>query len=211
MSSTKSLEDVTKDYPKEVILKDGTGVTLRPLKRGDENALYKMFERFSKDELWFLNHDVSDPRLFDEWVQNPDSNRVVSIVALLEGRIISNAALMVKQYGAKSHIGKVRVAVDPSFREKRLGTWMLLDLVNLAMAVGLKMVVMRLVREKDASIMNAVRKLDFTEQAVLEDYVLDRAGNPCDLVIMTKRLPVEWDMETGERNKKPEGRKQESQ
>ena len=98
-----------------------------------------------------------------------------------------------KHYGAKRHIGKVRVAVDPSFREKRLGTWMLLDLVNVAMAIGLKTVVMRLVQERDASVMSAVRKLDFTEEAVLEDYVLDRGGNPCNLVIMTKCLPTEWD------------------
>jgi ribosomal protein S18 acetylase RimI-like enzyme len=181
------------DYPKEIILKDGTGVTLRPMKPGDENALFEMFKLFSEDELWFLNHDVSDPRLFEDWVKGLDLNRVVSIVALLEGRIIANAALMVKDYGAKSHIGKVRVAVDPSFREKRLGTWMLLDLVNVAMAIGLKTVVMRLVQEKDAYVISGVRKLDFIEEAVLEDYVLDREGNPCNLVIMTKRLPTEWD------------------
>jgi ribosomal protein S18 acetylase RimI-like enzyme len=193
MSYRPSLEDLKMDYPKEVILKDGTGVTLRPLKHGDENALFEMFKLFSKDELWFLNHDVSDPRLFEDWVKGLDLNRVVSIVALLEGRIISNGALMMKQFGAKSHIGKVRIAVDPSFREKRLGTWMLLDLVNVAMAIGLKTVVMRLVQERDASLMNAVRKLDFTEEAVLENYVLDRGGNPCNLVIMTKRLPTEWD------------------
>jgi predicted acetyltransferase len=193
MSLRRSLADVTMDYPKEVILKDGTGVTLRPLKQGDENALFEMFKQFSKDELWFLNHDVSDPRLFEDWVKSLDLNRVVSIVALLEGRIISNAALMMKHYGAKSHIGKVRIAVEPSFREKRLGTWMLLDLVNVAMAIGLKTVVMRLVQERDASLMSAVRKLDFTEEAVLEDYVLDRGGDPCNLIIMTKRLPTEWD------------------
>lgn len=193
MSYHRSIRDVTMDYPKETILKDGTGVTLRPLKPGDEDALFEMFKLFSEDELWFLNHDVSDPRLFEDWVKSLDLNRVVSIVALLEGRIIANAALMVKDYGAKSHIGKVRVAVDPSFREKRLGTWMLLDLVNVAMAIGLKTVVMRLVQEKDASVISAVRKLDFIEEAVLEDYVLDREGNPCNLVIMTKRLPTEWD------------------
>jgi len=192
-SFRRNLAEVTMDYPKEIILKDGTGVTLRPLKPGDENALFDMFSRFSKDELWFLNHDVSDPKLFEEWVRSLDLDRVVSIVALLEGRIISNAALMVKHYGAKSHIGKIRIAVDPHFRGKRLGTWMLFDLVNVAMAIGLKKVVMRLVQEKDAFLMSAVRKLDFSEEAVLEDYVTDRGGNPCNLVIMTKRLPTEWD------------------
>jgi len=39
MEHSRSLKEVMKDYPKEVILKDGNGVTLRPLKAGDEDAL----------------------------------------------------------------------------------------------------------------------------------------------------------------------------
>ncbi len=189
MERNGSIEEVFKGYPKEIILKDGTGVTLRPLKAGDEMALFEMFERFSGDELWFLNHDVTDPVLIDDWVKDLDQNRVLSIVAELTGRIIANAALMIKNYGAKSHIGKIRISVDPGFRDKRLGTWMLLDLVNLAMAIGLKILVMRLVQERDRSIIDGARKLDFVEEAVLNNYVLARDGRPFNLVIMIKRLP----------------------
>ena len=192
MRQSLDLNDMLKDYPKEVILEDGTGVTLRPLKAGDEKALFEMFRGFPEDELWFLNHDVSDPKLIDEWVKDLDLNRIFSTVATLEGRIIANAVLMRKNYGAKSHIGKIRISVDTSFREKRLGTWMLLDLVNLGMAVRLKMLVMRVVQDRDAYIINAVRKLDFIEELVLKDYILDREGRPHNLVVMTKRLPVEW-------------------
>ena len=185
--------DVLAGYPKEVLLKDGTGVTLRPLKVGDERALYEMFRRLPEDDLWFLNHDVSDQRLVDEWVRGLDHDRVISIVAFLRGRIVANAVLMRKSYGAKSHIGKIRISVDPVYREKRLGTWMFLDLINLAMEMGLKLLVMRLVREKDAYIMKSVERVGFAQQAVLKDYVLDRQGNPYDLVIMTKRLSTGWD------------------
>jgi GNAT superfamily N-acetyltransferase len=192
MSHPGNSADVLKGYPKEIILEDGTGVTLKPLEAGDETALFEMFKQFSADELWFLNHDVSDPRLIHDWVKDLDLNRVISIVASLGGRIIANAALMRKRYGAKSHIGKIRIAVDPSFREKRLGTWMLLDIVNLGIALRLKILVMRLVRDRDAYIISRVRNLDFFEEQELKNYVLDREGNPHDLVIMTKRLPVAW-------------------
>ena len=178
MSRSQDHAEVLSGYPKEIILEDGTGVTIKPLEPGDEAALFEMFKQFSEDDLWFLNHDVSDPRLIDDWVKNLDLDRVISIVASLGGRIIANAALMRKSYGAKSHIGKIRISVDPSFREKRL---------------GLQMLVMRLVRDRDAYIISRVRKLDFIEELELKDYVLDREGNPHDLVIMTKRLPVEWD------------------
>lgn len=183
-------EDLFRDYPKEVILKDGTGVSLRPLTRGDERALFEMFKRFSEDDLWFLNHDVSDPELIAQWIKDLDLNRVISIVALLEGHVIANAALMLKRYGAKSHIGKVRISVDPGYRDKRLGTWMLLDLMNLSIAIGLEMLVMRLVQDRDAAIINGIRKLDFAEEAILKDYLMGREGKPHNLVIMTKRLPT---------------------
>ncbi|OQY48185.1 MAG: hypothetical protein B6240_04985 [Desulfobacteraceae bacterium 4572_87] len=182
-----------KDYPKEVILKDGAGVTLRPLADGDQDALFRMFHRFPKDELWFLNHDVNDPELIHDWVRNLNLNRVVSIVSLLEGRIIANAVLMMKGYGAKKHIGKIRIAVAPDMREKRLGTWMLLDLINLAVAIGLKILVMRLIEDRDMSVIQGVKKLDFVERAILEDYVLDMEENPHNLVILTKHLHTRWD------------------
>jgi ribosomal protein S18 acetylase RimI-like enzyme len=188
----RSPRDVLRDYPKEVILSNGTGVTLRPLLPGDQKLLFEMFRRLTEEELWFLNHDVSDSTLIEEWIRNLNPNRVISVVALLEGKIIGNAALMLKSYGAKSHIGKVRISVDPAYRGIRLATWMLLDLINLAMAIGLQMLVMRLVQDRDISVINGVRKLDFTEAAVLKNYVLDREGNPHNLVILTKRLTTPW-------------------
>jgi len=193
MERQRTLVNVLKDYPKEVILKDGTGVTLRPLADGDQDALFKMFHRFPKDELWFLNHDVNDPALMDEWIGNLNLKRVVSIVALLEGRVIANAVLMMKGYGAKKHIGKIRIAVDPAMREKRLGTWMLLDLINLAVVIGLKILVMRLIEDRDIAVIQGVKKLDFVERAIFKDYVLDMEENPHNLVILTKHLHTRWD------------------
>lgn len=193
METHTEAQDLLRGYPKEVILSDGTGVTLRPLRPGDEGPLYDMFRRLSEDELWFLNHDVSDPDLIAGWIRDLDPKRVVSIVAVLEGRIIANAALMRKHYGAKSHIGKIRISVEPAFREKRLGTWLLLDLINFAMALGLRTLVMRLVQGRDEAVMNGVKKLGFYEEAALKEHVLDRGGHPYDLVVMVKRLPLDWD------------------
>ncbi len=182
-----------KDYPKEVILKDGTGVTLRPLKTGDEDLLFNMFNRLSEDDRWFLDHDVSDSRMIEGWVKNADLDKVISIVAVLEGQIIAHATLIRKYPGAKRHRGKIRISVDPSFRGKHLATWMLLDLINLAMAMEVETLVMEMVEERDSSLIRSVKKLDFSEGAVLKDAVKDRDGTPHNLVIMVKRLQRLWD------------------
>ena len=184
---------VLQDYPKEVILKDGTGVTLRPLRQGDEDLLFSMFSRLSEDDRWFLDHDVADFGLIENWVKNMDPERAHSILAVLGGQIIAHATLLRKYYGAKSHIGNIRISVDPSFRGKHLATWMLLDLINLAMAMGLEILIMQLVEDRDAALIRSVKKLEFVENAILKDYAKDREGNPHNLVIMVKRLHRLWD------------------
>lgn len=181
------------DYPKEAILKDGTGVTLRPLQEGDQGPLARMFNRLPEDDRWFLDHDVADHAVIEDWVKDRDMNRVFSIVAVLEGEIIGHATLLRKYYGSKSHIGKIRISVDPSFRERHLGTWMLLELINTAMETGLETLIVSLVRERDSSMIRSVKKLDFFEDAVLRDYVKDRGGIPHDLIIMVKRLHRGWE------------------
>ena len=188
MAALQNLSQMLKDYPKEVILKDGTGVTLRPLQEGDEALLYRMYDRLTDEDRWFLSHDVADFELIQTWVKTRDVNRDLSIVAILEGRIIAHATLIMKYFGAKSHIGKIRISVDPDLREKKLGTWMLLDLINLAMALDLEILEMHLVGGRDASLIRSVKRLDFSEEATLRDYVRDSDGNPYGLDIMVKRL-----------------------
>ncbi|MBW1668887.1 MAG: hypothetical protein JRJ66_12705 [Deltaproteobacteria bacterium] len=68
-----------KSYPKEIILKDGTGVTVRFLQEGDEGALLEMYRRFPEEERWFLENDVQDPSIIKRWVETADVKRLVSL------------------------------------------------------------------------------------------------------------------------------------
>ena len=193
MASVRQVSDMVRDYPKEVILKDGTGVTLRPIQAEDVTLLAGMFDRFSEDDRWFLNHDVTDIDLLERWVEQNDPKRALSIVAALEGRIIASAVLKRDEFGSKNHIGKVRISVDPDFRKKRLGTWMLLDLINLGIGLGLEKLLMELVKYRDSNVIRGIRNLDFYEEAVLHNHIKDRGGNLQDLIIMVKQLHRGWE------------------
>ena len=182
-----------KSYPKEIILKDGTGVTVRFLQEGDEGALLEMYRRFPEEERWFLENDVQDPSIIKRWVETADVKRLVSLVAVLENRIIAHATIIRKYYGARAHIGKIRISVDPAFRERHLGTWMLLDLHNAAISLGLKILEMRLVRGRQSHVVGSSKRLGFREEATIREYLMDRAGNAHDLVIMVKRLRGTWE------------------
>jgi len=186
-----------KDYPKEIILKDGTGVTFRPLRKGDETPLFEMFKELSDDDRWFTDGDVSDFRVIDQWLKRMDQERMTILVAVLEGRIIASATLILNEESARGHIGRVSVTVVPSFRTKNLGTWLLFDLMNLAISVGLEILVMELIEDRDASGIRGAKRLDFFQEALLKDYVKDRQGNYHSLVIMVKRLYLGWKYKGG--------------
>jgi len=189
----KEAFEMLENYPKEIILRDGAGVTLRPLQQGDEDLLFRMYNRLPEEDRWFLDADVSNIETIRNWVMETEKKGLVSIVGALEGEIIAHAVLLWRSYGAKRHIGKIRLTVDPSFRERHLGTWILLDIHNLAISMGLEMLVMRLIAGRDSYVIKGVRRLDFSEEAVLKNYVKDREGNPHDLLIMVKRLKRGWD------------------
>lgn len=185
------------DYPKEIILKDGTGLTLRPLQPGDEIPLFQMYKDLPEDDRWFTDGDVSNFRFVENWVKGSNPERITTLVAVLEGRIISNAVLLRKIPGPMAHIGKVRISVVPSFREKNLGTWVLFDLMNMAIALRLEILVMELVENRDTAVIRGAKRLDFFQEALLRNYVKDAQGNFCNLVIMVKRLYLGWEYEGG--------------
>ena len=192
MSSPEKKTEILKQYPKEAILKDGTGVTLRLTREDDEQKILEMFQRFSEEDRWFLNEDVSDRKLINSRIREINRNRFNSIVAQLEDRIIALGLLKREHYGSRSHIGTIIISVDPRFRENRLGTWILLDLINLAMEMGLEKLMMSLIRDRDALVIRGIKSLDFSEEARFREHVKDMDGQTHDLVVMTKRLFPKW-------------------
>ncbi len=182
-------------YPKEIMTKDGTPILLRPLTREDEQRLSDFFARIPEDERWFLRDNVGDPEVMHVWIQNLDYDRILPLVAVkLEGdnAIIANVRLHRRPSECLHHIAHLRIMVDPAYRHQRLGTWMLLDTIRLAMSMGIEKLVAEFVAGVEEAAVNAAHKLDFFEQAVLRDYVKDRQGRYRDLIIMVKTLHREW-------------------
>ncbi len=82
--------------------------------------------------------------------------------------------------------------IQPQYRHIRLGTWMLLDVIQLGMDKGLEELRTDLVVGVEDPAIEAANKLDFFERGELKNYVRDSCGNLHNLVIMTKRLHKNW-------------------
>ena len=177
-------------YPKEVVLKNCTEVTIRPLEIKDEQALREFYSQASEEDRWFMRFDVMDPAVIRGWVEGKDG--VFSIIAECGGHITAHARLHTHTFGCYQHQGRLRIIVLPEFRQKRLGSWMLLDLIHLAMDKGLRDLRADFVVGIEDAAIEAACKLDFFKKAVLEDFIIDPHGQLHDLLIMTKHLHKDW-------------------
>ncbi|MCU0539342.1 MAG: GNAT family N-acetyltransferase [Desulfobacterales bacterium] len=177
-------------YPKEIVLKDCTEVLIRPLAEADEPALRRFYSEIPEEDRWYMRLDVMDPAVIRGWVR--DQQEVISIIALVAGEIVAHARLHTHKYGCYHHQGRLRIIVAPAYRQKRLGSWMLLDLIHLAMEKGLREIRADLVVGVEQPAIESACKLDFFKKAVLEDFVIDPRGQRHDLLIMTKQLHKDW-------------------
>jgi ribosomal protein S18 acetylase RimI-like enzyme len=139
-----------------------------------------------------MNYDVMDAAIMDKWFEAVEKGRICSILAWCEEKVVGQGSLYLRDFGATSHVGRFRIVVLPEFRQKRLGTWLLLDLIQLAMDRGLEMLRADLVVGAEDGAIEAVQKFDFFKFGELKDYVKDINGNRQDLVVMIKRLHKGW-------------------
>jgi hypothetical protein len=64
-------------HPKNVRLRHGREVVLRPLARDDFGRLYSFFQAIPEEDRLYLAHDMSDPGLIRKWTDELDFERVI--------------------------------------------------------------------------------------------------------------------------------------
>lgn len=177
-------------YPKNVRLQSGTTVTLRPMVKEDADKLYAFFARVPSEDRLFLRDDVSKREVIDAWAREVDYEKVLPLVAEVGGNIVGDATLHRRKAGWTSHVGKVRVVIDPDYREKGLGTALLEELIAFAKRVGLELLVAEAMANQTGALA-ALKKLGFEKEAVFYNHVRDQGGKQHNLVVMIKSLLVE--------------------
>jgi L-amino acid N-acyltransferase YncA len=182
------------DYPKEIMIKDGRPVTVRPLISGDESKMLDFLDTLSEEERWLLRDNFADPKILHQWLDLINYDKAIPLVALSPSkeRIIAYVVIQRRLAECLRHIAHLRIMVDPIWRQRRLGTWMLLDAIQLSMRLGIEKLVAEFVSGFEDAAMNAAYKLDFYEQAVVRDYIKDREGNYRNMIIMMKTLTSDW-------------------
>ncbi len=173
-------------------LRDGTTVLLRPMVKEDEEALYDFFTRLPVDLLIFLRHDVRDRKIVQDWAQNLNYDRVLPLLAFVEGKVVGNVTLHRVPHGWKRHIGRVRVVIDPQFQKRGLATLMLNEMVLLGHELGLEKLWGEIPLDSVAAI-KACRNAGFSCKAVIEGMFKDAQDRLIDALIVVCNISSYFD------------------
>ena len=88
----------------------------RPIEPGDEPALARFFAASRTRDRTFLKEDVDDPER-GRRLGAPGTARVIAVDA---GEVVGSVAV-VPLHGWSSHVGEVRLVVDPEHRGRGIG------------------------------------------------------------------------------------------
>ena len=188
-------------YPKEITLKDGRSVVLRPLEKGDFKRLNQFFQTLSEEERLFLRHDVADKEVIRKWVDDLDFGRVIPIIALHGDQIVADATLHLSNHGWMQHVGHVRLVLANSYHDVGLDAIIVHELVTLAESRGLEKLQVHVI-EDNVAMVRMFQEIGFNKVAVLKDLVKDNDGVNRNLAIMIndvsdlERIMEDWIMDS---------------
>src|ERR1700690_4210848 len=178
-----SIELELQKFPKIVTLKDGTKVTLRPLRRDDEKDFHKLFLGIPEPERMFIKHRVTDLEVIRDWGRSIDYGRNLPLVGLIDGKIVGDATLHQQLGGWKRHVGRVSVLVHPEYRGRGLARALIEEILDIARRAGLEKAEAEFIGEQDAA-MKMFAMLGFSKLVHLEDYVKDMQAVTHDYILM---------------------------
>lgn len=181
-----SLDTILERYPKEVTLQDGTRVTLRPLRENDTEMLIGLFTGISENDLRFLKDNVADPKVVRNWAANINYERVLPIVAELDGRLLADATLHRKAIEPFADKGELRMFVNEEFRHQNLGTLLFEEIQGIARDLGLRKLVIDVFAD-ETDLIAMLQRQGFYREAVLSVY--QTVVLAFDLTALPERMP----------------------
>jgi RimJ/RimL family protein N-acetyltransferase len=171
-------------YPKELKLRNGRRVNLRPMTGDDKPAILAFVQSLPPDDLMFLRTDITDSAVIDDWVSNLAKGETVTLIAEIEGRIAGYASLHHDQARWTRRVGEIRVLLSPEYRGAGLGRCLAEETFHIGHARGIRKMAAMMTPDQPSA-RAAFERLGFQVEALLQDWVVDRNGRPRDLLIMS--------------------------
>src|SRR4051794_37896286 len=151
---------------------------IRQLEERDQPAVERFIAQIAEADRTFFKEDVADPEVVKAWAR-PGAARTIAV----EDREVVGTGAVVPLHGWSSHVGEVRVIVDPAHRGKGVGRALARRAVADALGLGLSKMVVEVIAEQESTV-SMFRSLGFDPEALLVDHVHDRSGELRDLMVL---------------------------
>lgn len=161
---------------------------VRPLAPEHVAPLQEFFQRVPDSDHNSFAEDVLEPGLVEGWLRESRPRRAVAIDD--DGSVIGYVAVL-PQVGWSSHVGSLRVVVDPAARGRGVGRALARAGLLASFEMGLTKTVVEVVADAVPAI-GMFQGLGYEPEALLRDHVRDKAGDKHDLVVLAHSVEGTW-------------------
>ena len=161
---------------------------VRPLEPALAAPLRAFFSRVPESDHSSFAEDVFEPGLIEQWLDDTRARRSVAV----DGDHVIGYVAVLPLVGWSSHVGSLRVVVDPAVRGRGVGR----ELARHGLRTGLDLGLTKLVVEVVVDAVPAIgmfEAMGFEPEALLRDHVRDRAGRLRDLVVLAHFVHGTWE------------------
>ncbi len=176
---------------KKMTLKDGTEITVRELTLDDLENLMKFFTSLPLKDQQYLRIDVTNKEIVKTRISDALHKKDIRLAVLHNDQIIATGALELSHDDWRRNQGELRLIVAYDYQHKGIGLMLARELYYLAVENGVKKLVVKMMK-KQKSARNLVKKLGFSHEVIIPDYVTDKSEKLQDLVIMTCDMKDFW-------------------
>ena len=151
----------------------------RPFTPDDVGAVEAFLDRIPKGESTFFKEDITADGIVRRWAADTATRRILA----WDGADVIGYTAVIPGVGWSSHVGEVRLVVDPERRRSGIGHELARRALIEALQAGMRKLVVEVVADQEAAI-HLFTGLGFTPEAILSNQVRDRAGEVHDLMVL---------------------------
>lgn len=163
-----------------------------PLSAELTGPLEDFFLRVPESDHNSFAEDVLSPGVVQSWLGDTRAHRALAC----DGDAVIGYVALLPQVGWSSHVGNLRVVVDPAARGKGVGRELARHGLLASIERGLSKTVVEVVVDAVPAI-GMFEAIGFEPEALLRDHVRDKSGELHDLVVLAHLVDGTWSgMET---------------
>ena len=160
---------------------------IQPLTADLVAPVEEFFRRIPESDHNSFAEDVFAPGAVESWLRDERGRRAV---AVSDGQVVGYLAVL-PLVGWSSHVGSLRLVVDPACRGKGVGRALARHGLLTSLQMGLAKTVVEVVVDAEHAV-GMFQGIGFEPEALLRDHVRDRAGELHDLVVLAHLVEGTW-------------------